>query len=377
MLPKHRRRAFLQSTLGSLLVATSSVSAQQPAAKPGMKITGLKAWQPPTPGSPPDWRTQLGQIVVEVQTESGLSGIGVGGGGVAGIHVVHTVLRDMLMGRDATAVEELHREMNTHTQFYGRKGLIVMATSGVDLALWDLRGKAAGMPVAKLLNPKVDLSAAIPTYGTVFSEREIDAGLAIGHDALKLHTESYGHQPDIAKLIAFVRGVRERIGPKKSLMLDAFCMWDVETTVRMAEALAPFNLTFLEEPLPPDDLDGYAELVKRITIPIAGGEHEYLTRGFKELIDRRLHAVLQPDINWCGGLTTVIEVYGIAKAAGIKVCLHRGCEPFGLHALAALDPQPLAESPRTWFNCLRGAPQIEKGVIRLTDAPGFGVEVAS
>jgi len=342
-----------------------------------MKITSLKAYQPPTPGSPPDWRTQLGQIIVEVQIESGLTGLGVGGGGAASIHLIHTVVRELLIGRDASAVEDLHRAMNEHTQFYGRKGLVVMATSGVDLALWDLRGKAAGLPVAKLLNPKIDLTAAIPTYGTVFSERGIDAALAAGHEALKLHVESYGHQPDVAKLVAFVRSVRERIGPKKSLMIDAFCMWDIETTIRIAEAIAPYNIAFLEEPLPPDDLDGYAQLAKRVKIPIAGGEHEYLTRGFKELIDRRLHAVLQPDINWCGGLTTVIDVYRLAKAAGIKVCLHRGCEPFALHALAALDPQPLAESPRTWFNCLRGAPQIEKGIIRLADAPGFGVSVES
>ena len=346
------------------------------AAAPGMKITGLKAWQPPTPGSPPDWRTQLGQIIVEIQTESGLTGIGIGGGGAASIHVIHTVLRDLLIGRDASPVEELHRAMDQHTLFYGRKGLVVMATSGVDLALWDLRGKAAGQPVARLLNPSVDLAANLPTYGTVFSEREIDAALAIGHDALKLHVESYGRQPDVKKLVDFVRSVREQLGPKKSLMVDAFCMWDIETTLRIADAIAPFNITFLEEPLPPDDLDGYAELVKRVSIPIAGGEHEYTTRGFKELIDRKLHAVLQPDINWCGGLTTVIDVYRLAKAAGIKVCLHRGCEPFALHALAALDAQPLAESPRTWFNCLRGAPQIERGMIRLSDAPGFGVSVA-
>jgi len=359
---------------GLAIMANSEMPAS--AATADMKIIGVKAWQPPTPGSPPDWRTQLGQIIVEVQTESGLSGIGVGGGGAASIHVIHTVLHDLLIGRDASAVEELHRAMNEHTQFYGRKGLVVMATSGVDLALWDLRGKAAGVPVAKLLNPNVNLAAAIATYGTVFSEREIDAALAVGHEALKLHVESYGRQPDVGKLVAFVRGVRERIGPKKSLMIDAFCMWDIETTVRIAEAVAPYKIDFLEEPLPPDDLDGYAELVKRVSIPIAGGEHEYLTRGFKELIDRRLHAVLQPDINWCGGLTTVVDVYRMAKAAGIKVCLHRGCEPFALHALAALDPQPLAESPRTWFNCLRGAPQIERGVIRLNHAPGFGVSIA-
>src|SRR5262245_9097834 len=209
------RRIFLKSlAAGGVPLMTRRLLAQQNRPlNPAMKITGLRAWQPPTPGSPPDWRTQLGQIVVEVQTEAGLSGIGVGGGGAASIHVIHTVLRDLLVGRDASAVEDLHRAMNEHTRFYGRKGIVVMATSGVDLALWDLRGKVAGLPVAKLLNPKVDLNATIPTYGTVFSEREIDAALAAGHDALKLHVESYGRQPDVAKLVDFVRRVRERLGP--------------------------------------------------------------------------------------------------------------------------------------------------------------------
>ena len=118
-----RRSLLYSSSVGAMALMIGSVRSTF-AAVPEMKITGLKAWQPPTPGSPPDWRTQLGQIVVEVQTESGLSGIGVGGGGAASIHVIQTVLRDLLLGRDASAVEELHRAMNEHTQFYGRKGLV-------------------------------------------------------------------------------------------------------------------------------------------------------------------------------------------------------------------------------------------------------------
>jgi L-rhamnonate dehydratase len=240
-----------------------------------------------------------------------------------------------------------------------------------------LRGKQAGLPVARLLNPQVDLAARIPTYATVFGEQEIAAAIAGGHAGLKLHVESFGREPDIARLGQLVRGVRGQLGPDKSLMVDAYGKWSLDTTVRAAEALAPAGLAFLEEPLPPDDLDGYARLVKQVQIPIAGGEHEYLAAGFKELIDRKLHAVLQPDINWCGGLTTVVEIYRLAKAAGLKVLLHRGCEPFALHALAALDPEPLAESPRTWFKALSGAPEITDGTIRLSDAPGFGVSVSA
>jgi L-rhamnonate dehydratase len=347
----------------------------KPATTSAMRITDLRAFQPATPGSPPDWRTQLGQIVIEVHTDAGLVGTGVGGGGAASIHLVHTVLRDLLLGKDATQVEELYREMYRHTLFYGRKGLVIMATSGVDLALWDLRGKQTGQPIARLLNPKVDLSARIPTYTTVFTEKDTATAIAEGHHSIKLHLERFGEHPDIAKIAEFVRGVREQVGPDKPLMIDAYGCWDIDTALRAADAIQPYNITFLEEPLPPDDLDGYEALVKKCPIPIAGGEHEYTEKGFKELIDRRLHAVLQPDINWCGGLTTVIEVYRMAKAAGLQVCLHRGCEPFALHTLAALDDKPLAESPRTWFKCLKGAPEIEQGEIQLTDVPGFGVSV--
>jgi len=347
----------------------------EPVPRPGMKIREVKAFQPATPGSPPDWRTQLGQIVVQVETESGLVGIGVGGGGAAGIHVVQTVLRDLLLGRDASAVEELHHDINRHTQFFGRKGLVVMATSGVDLALWDLRGKMDGLPVAKLLNPNVNLAAAIPTYATVFSEQEIEKAIAGGHAGLKLHVESFGKQPDVKRLADFVGSVRQRLGREKMLMIDAFALWDLGATCKIADAISEYNVAFIEEPLAPDDLDGYATLVQQVSIPIAGGEHEYLTRGFRNLIDRKLHAVLQPDINWCGGMTTVADVYRFGLEAKLRVIPHRGSEPFALHAIAALDPQPLAESPRSWFNCLAGAPKIENGVIRLNDAPGFGVSL--
>ncbi len=250
-----------------------------------------------------------------------------------------------------------------------------MAISGVDLALWDLRGKARGVSVARLLNPDADLLRPIPTYATVFDDRDTERALSDGHAAIKLHVERFGDRPnakDIAELVSRVRGTLSDGG---QLMIDAFARWDVPTTLQVAKAIAKYDVAWLEEPLPPDDLEGYAKLAERSPVPIAGGEHEYTTAGFKELIDRRLHAVLQPDINWCGGMTTMIDVYRLAQTAGLRVCPHRGCEPFALHAIAALDEQPLAESPRKWFNCLSGAPPIENGVIQLDDSPGFGVRV--
>ena len=340
-----------------------------------MRITDIRATQPPTPSSPADWRTQLGQIVVEVESADGLVGVGVGGGGAAGIHVVQTVLRDLLVGQDGTKVEGLHAQMCRHTSFYGRKGLVVMAISGVDLALWDLRGRAANEPVARLLNSQVDLDRELPTYSTVFDDAEAETAFNAGHQAIKLHVERFGHQPDPAAIAALVKQTRERLGPDASVMIDAFARWDVDTSLRVADAIAPYDVAWLEEPIQPDDLDGYKILAAKSPVPIAGGEHEYLADGFKTLIDHRLHAILQPDINWCGGLTTLVEIYRMAQAANIRVVPHRGCEPYALAAIAALDDNPLAESARRWFNCLDGFPMIRDGQIRVSSEPGFGIQI--
>lgn len=339
-----------------------------------MTITDIRAVQPPTPGAPQDWRTQLGQIVVEIETDDLFSGIGVGGGGLAGIHVIQTVLRDVLVGRDPSDVEQLHAEMLRHTDFYGRKGLVVMAISGVDLALWDLHGKIAGTSVAELLAPDMDVFRPLDTYATVFSDEEIAAAIRAGNSALKLHVERFGDHPEPSEIASLVQSIRDQVGLGMPIMVDAFARWDVETSLRVAEAIAPYDVAWLEEPLLPGDLDGYAELARQSPVPIAGGEHEYTAVGFRELLDRGLHAILQPDINWCGGMTTLIDVYRMAHERGVRVCPHRGSEPFALPAIAALDSSPLAESPRSWFQCLTGAPRINQGKIQVSRKTGFGVE---
>lgn len=340
-----------------------------------MIITTISAVQPPTPAAPDDWRTQLGQVLVKVQTDSGVCGFGVGGGGSASIHVIETVLSDLLVGQDPSEVEQLHNQMCCHTAFYGRKGLVVMAISGVDLALWDIRGKVNETSVAKLLNTNVDFDLPIPTYTTVFDDEQAKTAIEAGHQAIKLHVERFGDRPSPAEIGSLVNRTRNQLGADAQIMVDAFARWDLDTTLRVADEIVPHGVTWLEEPLGPDDLDGYAVLMANSPVPIAGGEHEYLRVGFRQLIDGKLHAILQPDINWCGGLTTLVEIYRMANDAGIRVCPHRGCEPYALPAIAAFDRMPLAESPRSWFTCLHGAPQITKGIIRTSRAHGFGISV--
>ena len=313
----------------------------------------------------------MGQILVAVDTDVGLRGYGVGGGGAAGVHVVRTVLRDLLLGADPEPIETIWQRMYKATLPFGRKGLAIMALSGLDLALWDLRGKAAQLPLAEVLGGTV--GTPIPAYATIVGEPE--KIIAQGYQAVKIHFMNFKTPPTLAQVVDFAGQIRDKIGPQRRLMLDAFMTWDVPTTLNMEQALRPFELDWIEEPLLPDDWAGYAQLTDKCQIPIAGGEHEYTSAAFLELIERKLHQVLQPDVCWCGGLTELVKIYRAAQAAGVRVCPHRGSEPWSLHAIAALDSHPLAESPRPWMHWVQNAPQIINGFVTLGDSAGFGIEI--
>ena len=335
-----------------------------------MKIKSIRAIQPHSPTAPDDWRTWLGQILVIIETEDGLTGYGVGGGGLAGIHVIETVFRHALVGQDATDVEDIWESMYSMTLAYGQKGLAIMAISGVDLALWDLRAKRANKPLVNVLSD--DVRESVPTYKTGWSPEEVIADGAEGFAALKLHV---GVRPgkEVGDVVAQIRKVRDTLGPDVKLMGDAFMKLDVEKTLQLADQLKDVNLVWIEEPLPADDLEGYARLRDECPIPISGGEHEYTAKAFEVLMRDRLHAIVQPDVNWCGGLTELVKIYEMGKKYDIKVCPHRGCEIWSLHAICALDPEPLAESGRPWMTWVGGQPEIVDGRIGVGEDVGFGV----
>jgi L-rhamnonate dehydratase len=334
-----------------------------------LKITSVRAVVPRGTNEPRDWRTAMAQIAVLVETDAGLTGLGVGGGGPAGVHIIDTVLSPVLVGEDPAEIERLWERMYRATLPFGRKGLPIMALSAVDLALWDLAGKAADKPVYELLgglrNP------IIPAYASIGSVVTDEAERGFQHVKLHMPRPSPGH----AENVAVVRRAREMLGPEIKLYTDSFLAWTLDETLRLAEAFVEFGVEWIEEPLSPDDLDGHAELSRRSPIPIAGGEHEYNEIGFRELLRRQALRVWQPDACWCGGLTQLRKIIALGQANGIWVVPHRGAEVWGLHAIAALCDNPLAESGRPWVTWLHGEPKIESGSIRPGDAPGFGVEL--
>ena len=345
-----------------------------------MKITQIRAVQPVSPGAPNDWRDWLGQILVIIDTDEELTGYGVGGGGLAGVHVIETVIRDILVGQEPNDVESLWEEMYGRTLPYGQKGLAIMAISGADLALWDLRAKVAQQPLARLLSK--DVQETVPVYRTGRPVEEWLKNGTEGYSMLKLFLglgpgERVISKASIDRIVTEVRAVRSALGPDVKIMGDAFMGLDVENTLRLADELSDVGLVWIEEPLLPDDIEGYARLRDECPIPIAGGEHEYTAKAFDLIMKEQLLSVVQPDVCWCGGMTELLKIYRAGATYGIDVCPHRGSEIWSLHAICAVDQKPLAESGRPWMTWVGGQPPIVGGEISLGEEIGFGVHFDS
>jgi L-rhamnonate dehydratase len=277
---------------------------------------------------PARWRwfgpfSQLaGSIMVEIRTDQGLTGYGLGGGGGAGAYVVNNHLRDLLAGANALNTELLWDQMFASSSFYGRRGLAVMAISGVDLALWDIAGKHAGKPVYQLLGGAT--KDRVPAYAT---GNDVERGLKLGFGAFKLPVPDgvTQGQEGMNRTIARLKAARAAIGTEKLLMIDCLARWDVPYTLEMADRLEEVRLYFIEEPLYPDDIAGYERLCQEVrSTKIASGEHEYTRFGFQELIRHKAADVLQPDITWSGGLTELRRIAALASVASLPMIPHRG-----------------------------------------------------
>ncbi len=319
----------------------------------------------------------IGAIMVEIRTDQGLAGYGMGGGGAAAKYVIEHHLSDLLLGTDALQTELLWDQLYGATLFYGRKGLPIMALSGIDNALWDVRGKAAGMPVHKLLGgPTKD---KVPAYYTGF---DLAAAAKLGFTAFKWPIRDGIDQgrEGMKRIVEQVREARQIVGPDALLMIDCLCQWDVPYTLEMAERLAEFRLYWIEEPLSPDDIEGYARLCREVRGPlIAHGEHEYTRFGFAELLRHKAVKLLQPDTTWAGGLTEVRRIAALAAPESLPVVPHRGGSPYGLAVILSTPNCPLAES----FGTLESSNELlaamtakfEKGYYYAHEKPGFGVDL--
>ena len=342
-----------------------------------MIITDVKAVYPRYQHVAPSWRTHLWQIVVRVESDAGVVGYGYGGGGLAAVEVVNRHLRELLIGASLESVADIATAWDVLYSAsipYGRKGIGIMALSGVDLALWDLLGQAERSPVYDLIGRRS--KGKVTAYAT---GSDPEWYRELGFTAHKFAHRWSGDPADYDTAVRQAARARELFGADARIMIDTYMSWDLETTVAMSGHLADYQIHWFEDVLNPDELEGQAELRNLVgEVNIAGGEHEFSHHGFREIARVGAMDIWQPDITWCGGITAGIRIMDIAVDAGIPVVPHRGAEVWGLHLIAGTACEDLAEyltggrdtkTDEVWF----GAPVPVDGQIDVLDSPGFGV----
>jgi L-rhamnonate dehydratase len=321
----------------------------------------------------------LGASAVQIVTDQGVTGIGYGGSGTE--FVVERHLTKLLLGEDPFDVERLWDIMWRSTLYYGRKGLVVHAISAVDNALWDIMGKALGVPVYTLLGGVT--KPRIPGYCT---GNDLEQHVEFGFTKLKLavpHGPADGRE-GMKKNIALVQRARDLLGPDGEIMLDCWMAFTERYTLEFAEMLEPYRVYWMEECLHPDDYAGFGRLNAQISSTrMATGEHEYTRYGFRQLLDHNAADIWQPDMNWCGGLTELRRIGALAAAHDIPVIPHGGWRGGAPHYIISATNSPWCEmfmpppgGPDEVYARFEEENHITRGpegiYMRPSDRPGFG-----
>jgi L-rhamnonate dehydratase len=325
----------------------------------------------------------LGTLVVEIEAADGTVGFAVTTGGEPAAFIVEKHLARFLEGRDPTQIEKIWDQMYFSTQFYGRKGLVVNAISGVDLALWDLLGKLRGEPVYQMLGGAVRDELVFYATG---ARPDVAKQLGFIGGKLPLHHGPAEGEEGFAKNLAMLADMRGKVGPDFWLMLDCWMSLDLNYAIRLATKAQEYGLKWLEEALSPDDYWGYAAL-KRNTprgMLITTGEHEATRWGFRMLLEMECCDIIQPDVGWCGGMTELLKIAALADSRGVLVIPH-GSSVYSYHFVITRHNSPFAEflmmAPGAdkvvpmFHPQLTGEPVPVNGRLKLPDRPGFGVEL--
>jgi L-alanine-DL-glutamate epimerase-like enolase superfamily enzyme len=370
-----------------------------------MKITDLKS---------ATIQGNFGWILVKVYTDEGLTGLGECYWG-AGVEAIVHSLRGLLVGEDPHNVDWLFQKMIRGTSGAGSTGgSVVAAISGVELALWDLKGKALSTPIYNLLGGRyrsrikvyADCGQGSEPTPSAWAERALQA-LHRGFNAIKFDIDNLaperfgdpyhvtpggwlqGQQRPISNqeldlMLELLGAVRQAIGPHVELAVD--CHWNYNTrdAIRLAQACAPLRLAWLEDPTPPDNIEALRRVTEASPVPICCGENHYTRHGLRQMIVQQAVDVVQPDIPKVGGLLEAKKIADLADIYYIPLAAHNVCSPVGTlaacHACAGMRNFTTIEfhaQDIPWWDdlALGGAPLIQGGYITLPEAPGLGLEL--
>lgn len=344
------------------------------------------------------WVDRRVGLVVEIETDAGLIGWGDGYGPPWALAtVIDRYYAPRLIGRSPLAGDAIWEELYNALRDHGQRGVPIQALSAIDIALWDLRGKALGVPVHVLMGGPIRDSVRAyatglyrrsdtPTENRAMLQAEAEGYLAAGFSAMKTKV-GFGFRDDIE----LVEMLRETIGPDVELFVDANHGCDLVQAKRLAHAMDPLDIGWFEEPVEPEDIEGYAELRRTTTIPIAGGESSFTRYDFRRILEARAIDIIQPDTASCGGLTEAKRIADMAWTHGARYQPHVWGTGIGLAAamqLLAVLPTtapafgahaPLLEydsTPHPFRQDLLVDPiRVEDGIAHVPQGPGLGIEI--
>ncbi len=336
-----------------------------------------------------------GACLVEIVADDGTSGWGECFGPARLNAAVVGAFRDHLIGGDVLATDLHWQTLYNSFRDQGQKGLVVTALSGIDIALWDLKGQRLGVPCAELMGGP--LRKSVPAYATgTYRAAADDPGRDVvaevegyarsGFSGVKL---KIGFDAD--RDADLTRAVRGTLGPDVALMVDANHGFDAIEAIRYGNAVADCDIGWFEEPVVPDDLESYLEVKARQPIPVAGGECEFTRWGFREVLSRRAMDIVQPDTCAAGGLSECKKIADMATAFGVRYAPHVWGTGIGLAAalqlLAVLPDHPprhgsrppwleLDQSEHPFRQAVLKAPLThERGTVAIPTGPGLGIEI--
>jgi D-galactarolactone cycloisomerase len=369
-----------------------------------MKITDVIAHQLVVPVDEPftssrGWYYKTkGALVVEVQTDEGIVGWGdCYGPAAVNRSIVETLLKPSVLGRDPFDVEVLWEELYNKVKDYGLTGMTISAISGVDIALWDIIGKAVGKPIHKLIGGAFRSEIEAYATGLYFkdmkrlNEEAVEEATRYkneGFKAIKMKIGLGSMKKDLDRVAA----VRNAIGPDVLLMVDANHCFNVPQAINIGRELEKLDVHWFEEPISPEDLEGYVEVTRRLDVAIAGGENEFTKFSFKGILEARAMDVVQPDVCAAGGITECKKIAALAQAYAIQCVPHAWGTAIGLaatiHFLASLPftppclfpTPPMLEYEQT-FNPFRDELSSTKlthngGMVKVPTGAGLGIDIS-
>jgi len=350
-----------------------------------MKITGVGQIRLQFPGKTPRMRNSIiesgggapGMNILEVYTDQGITGRS----SAERMPLIQSDLLPRIMGENPFFVERIWDRMYRHNRKPVAKGEYIRAMGAVDIAIWDIIGKALGMPVYKVLgayNERIRVYAAGGYYEEGKGLRELAAEMegyvSEGFRAVKMKVgwSAIGLQKDAER----VRAVRDAVGPDVDILLDANNAWNAYDAIRFGRLVDKYNIYWFEEPVEPDDFKGCAEVKQALDIPIVAGENEFTRWGARELIEARSADILNLDTVWSGGITEYRKIAALASANHIPVAPH-GNPHMAVHLLASTANTLIMETypgVQSKYNPAMPLFAVKDGYIQAPSAPGIGYD---